>query len=107
MGKSMHHASLKKLCLKKECGGLGLRNFNTWNRVAYQGLVFDIAYKKQSVWVAYTWVYQIRNKGFWTMSIPSNCSWVWRAVLKMRDQEKQHIKFLVADGKDFMLWDDP
>ncbi|KAF5204648.1 hypothetical protein FRX31_005765, partial [Thalictrum thalictroides] len=53
MGKSMHHASVEKLGLRKEYGGLELRNFTLWNKAAYHGLVFNIVYRKPTLWVAW------------------------------------------------------
>ncbi|KAF5179239.1 hypothetical protein FRX31_031173, partial [Thalictrum thalictroides] len=70
----MHHASITKLGLRKECGGLGLRNFMVWNEAAYHGLVFNIALRKRTLWVKWIWAYKIKNNGFWTMVIPSDVS---------------------------------
>ncbi|KAF5175420.1 Ribonuclease h domain [Thalictrum thalictroides] len=94
----MHHSNLRKLELKKECGGLGLRNFMASNEAAYQGLVFNIACRKPTLGVKWIWTSKIKSKGFWTMTIPNDVSWVWRAVLKTRELARKNIKFLIANG---------
>ncbi|KAF5202336.1 Zf-rvt domain-containing protein [Thalictrum thalictroides] len=106
MGRKMHQASLSTICLSKEKGGSGMTNMKVWNQAAYLGLVFKIAVKGPSLWVQWAWEYHLKNKFFWTMKIPSDCSWVWRCVLKARENAAKLSVYTLADGKDTYIWHD-
>lgn len=41
------------------------------------------------------------------MSIPIDCSWIWRKVLKLRDITLPHISYNIGDGADINLLHDP
>ncbi|KAF5203741.1 RNA-directed DNA polymerase (reverse transcriptase)-related family protein, partial [Thalictrum thalictroides] len=106
MGRKLHQAKLSTICLRKEEGGLGISNMKIWNQAAYLGLVFKIAAKGSSLWVQWAWEHHLKNKFFWTMNIPADCSWVWRCVLKAREKAAEFITYLLADGKLTFLWHD-
>ncbi|KAF5179299.1 Ribonuclease h domain [Thalictrum thalictroides] len=78
-----------------------------WNEAAYHGLMFNIVCRKPTLWVKWIGTYKIKSKGFWTMTIPNDVSWVWRAILKTREPARKNIKYLIANGKDIDIWEDP
>ncbi|KAF5199001.1 Cytochrome p450 76ad1 [Thalictrum thalictroides] len=97
----MHQAKLSTICLEKEEGGLGLKDMRKWNVAAYMELVFKLARKEDGLWVDWVWKHFM-----WTMSIPQDCSWVWRSVLKSRSDAAKYIKYTIADGVKTLLWHD-
>jgi hypothetical protein len=43
---------------------------------------------------------------FCSVSIPQNCSWSWRKLLKLRSIAEQFLSFKVGDGRKIFLWYD-
>ncbi|KAF5203778.1 hypothetical protein FRX31_006634 [Thalictrum thalictroides] len=102
----MHQAKLCTICLEKEDGGLGLKDMRKWNVAANMGSVFKLARKEDGLWVDWVWKHHLKGKFLWTMSIPQDCSWVWRSVLKSRSDAAKYIKYTIADGVKTLLWHD-
>ena len=48
----------------------------------------------------------LKGKCFWTVKIPQECTWGWRALLKLMDEARKFIRFEVGDGKTIFLWHD-
>ena len=47
----------KALCLPKEEGGIGLRRVKDWNDAAIMKHIWNLFYRKDSIWVA--WVREV------------------------------------------------
>jgi hypothetical protein len=45
----------------------------------------------------------LKKRSFWSVSIPHNCSWCWRKLLRLRDIVKKFLRFEVGDGKNIHL----
>ena len=52
-----------------------------------------------SLWVAWVHANLLKGKCFWTVKIPQECTWSWRAILNLRDGARKFIRFEVGDGK--------
>ena len=48
----------------------------------------------------------LKKRSFWSVSIPHNCFWCWRKLLKLRDIAKKFLRFEVGDRKNIHLWMD-
>lgn len=48
--RKLHMASIEKVCRKKEFGGLGIIDVETWNVGAYYGLIFKALTSENSLW---------------------------------------------------------
>ncbi|GAV77234.1 hypothetical protein CFOL_v3_20705, partial [Cephalotus follicularis] len=72
-----------KVCMPKAEGGLGIKNLRTWNKVFLKG------------------------KKFWAVQVTSQCSWLWRKVLQLRDVLAQCLVFKIRDGLNLSFWFDP
>ncbi|KAF5198561.1 hypothetical protein FRX31_011851, partial [Thalictrum thalictroides] len=107
MEKRMHHASKEVMALTKCQGGLNLLDLKTWNKAAYCGLIFKIVSHDEGLWVKWVWEHNIQNKGFWSMKVPSECSWAWKNILNMRDIAKKFIKYIISNGEMTSFWFDP
>ena len=59
-----------------------------------------------SLWVAWVHANLLKGKCFWTVKIPQECTWSWRAILNLRDGARKFIRFEVGDGKTIFLWHD-
>ncbi|KAF5204881.1 hypothetical protein FRX31_005534 [Thalictrum thalictroides] len=103
----MHQISAPTLCLQNREGGLGITDLKAWNTAAYLGFVFKIASKEKNLWVNWCWSQLIKEKHFWSMKMPRDCSWVWKHILKARTETIKHVRYSIADGKNTLLWHDP
>ncbi|XP_059454969.1 uncharacterized protein LOC132185181 [Corylus avellana] len=45
----------------------------------------------------------LKRRSFWSVSIPQNCSWSWRKILKLRDIAKRILKFEVGNEENIFL----
>lgn len=46
----------------------------------------------------------LRGKCFWEVKIPSDCSWTWRKLLKLREQASTISKYKIGSGDSTSLW---
>ncbi|XP_059433958.1 uncharacterized protein LOC132167079 [Corylus avellana] len=68
--------------------------------------VWSLFARSGSLWVAWVKDYLLKRKSFWSVSIPQNCSWSWRKILKLREIAKRILKFKVGNGENIFLWQD-
>ena len=96
------------LCLPKEEGGLGIPNPATWNEAQILSHLWKIVNKDcSSLWVNWVIHTVIKHKSFWMLPIPTDCSWIWRKILTLRDSARGHLNFRIGDGATTLLWLDP
>lgn len=60
----------------------------------------------QSVWTNWICKYLIKNRCFWSLRVPGDCSWSWRKILGVREYARGSIKHVVEDGQATYLWTD-
>lgn len=105
---SQHKVAWSDCCLKKEEGGLGIRDLFEWNRAAILFQVWRIAKPNPtSLWIL--WIHQclFKNKVFWTAKIPYKCPWNLRKILNMRRDALQFVSYTIGPHSQFRLWHDP
>ncbi|XP_039007845.1 uncharacterized protein LOC120135683 [Hibiscus syriacus] len=76
--------SWRKICLPKSEGGLGVIDIQGWNRACSVRLIRNLLADEGSLWVAWTRSYVIKNANFWHMVPPTDASWNFKKLLKMR-----------------------
>lgn len=101
----MHPTSVDKVCKNKSVGGLGIIDPVIWNRGAYCGLIMEAISRSESMWATKVKEYYLKNKLFWSMEIPSQCSWIFRGLLKHQKYACKFIHYTIVNGKDTSLWD--
>ena len=97
---------LKSLCLPKEEGGLGLRRVTDWNDAAIMKHIWNLFYRKDSIWVAWVREVLLRQGSIWNARILSICSLRWLKILQLRDRVSPFIKHRVCNGARTFLWQD-
>jgi hypothetical protein len=60
--------------------------------------IWSLFAKSGSIWVAWVKTNLLKKKSFWSVSIPQNCSWSWKKILKLRDIAKRFLRFEVGNG---------
>lgn len=76
--------SWKKITSPKITGGLGIRCFEISNRASMLKLFWDLARKKDSMWVK--WVHQryIKGSNVWDVNLKNSFSWSCKAIFNLR-----------------------
>lgn len=76
--------SWESMCRKKDKGGLGIRDCETWNVAAIGKLVWDLAWKVDKLWVRWVDHIYLRGQHWWSYSPGDDISWGWHKVCKVR-----------------------
>jgi hypothetical protein len=109
-GKDIEAAKAKvawnDICFPKKEGGLGLKRIEVWNKTSMLRHIWSLFARSGSLWVAWIKEIFLKKISFWSVSIPQNCCWCWRKILKLRDIAKKLLRFEVGDGKNIHLWMD-
>ena len=91
------------VCFPKKERGLGLKRLEVWNQTFMLRHIWSLFARLGSLWVAWIKDFFLKQKSFWSVSIPQKCSWCWRKLLKLRDTTKAFLRFEVGDGKNIHL----
>ena len=97
---------LESLCLPREEGGLGLRRVKDWNDATIMKHIWNLFYRKDSIWVAWVREVLLRRTSIWIARTPSLCSWSWQKILQLRDKVRPFIKHQVFNSVRTFLWHD-
>ncbi|KAF5189899.1 RNA-directed DNA polymerase (reverse transcriptase)-related family protein [Thalictrum thalictroides] len=103
------HASIswRDLCYPYEEGGLKLRDFSTLNHAANMRHVWHLISGSNTLWAQWVRKHLIRDKNFWEMRTPPDCSWSWRNILKERKEAMYMVQHLIGNGRNTSFWKDP
>lgn len=94
----------ERVCLPIEEGGLGIKNLKEWNTTQILFHLCKVVSKVNSLWARWVWSTALRNNNFWTMAIPTDYSWIWKRVLKLRPLARQFLVFKIWNGQGTSLW---
>ncbi|GKC14605.1 RNA-directed DNA polymerase, eukaryota, reverse transcriptase zinc-binding domain protein, partial [Tanacetum coccineum] len=90
----------KTICKPKMKGGLGYKDLGKWNEVLLTKHIWNIAAKKDTLWVQWIHMVKLRKKSIWEVTAETNDSWIWKCLLGLRDKAKKHIISKIGNGKD-------
>ncbi|CAN1297431.1 LINE-1 reverse transcriptase homolog [Linum perenne] len=85
---------------KKE-GGVGIRDFRSWNVAAVIKHLWQLLLCAGSLWVAWVNKYRLKGASIWEFNSEAG-SWHWKRLMKIRDIVRPHVQ-MDADGD--LLWD--
>ena len=94
------------VCLPKEEGGLGLRRVKDSNDANVMKHIWNLFYRKDSLWVAWVRRWYLRQWSFRCAKVLAIFSWSWRKILQLRDRIRPLIKHKVCNGVGTFLWHD-
>ncbi|XP_013678980.1 uncharacterized protein LOC106383417 [Brassica napus] len=93
-------------CLPKSEGGLGLRNFEVWNKALNLKLVWLLFASTTSLWVAWMREHKLKRRNFWSLEAKETDSWIWKTLLSLRPLASQMLSCRVGDGRRISFWYD-
>ncbi|GJU50290.1 RNA-directed DNA polymerase, eukaryota, reverse transcriptase zinc-binding domain protein [Tanacetum coccineum] len=96
----------KNICKPKDQGGLGLKNLQVWNKALLAKHVWNIATKKDTLWVKWVHSVKLRGRSIWEVSIDVNDSWGWKNLLNIRDIIRNNVKNIIESGNETSIWFD-
>ncbi|KAL1218351.1 putative ribonuclease H protein [Cardamine amara subsp. amara] len=98
--------SWKACCLPKTEGGLGLRDFTTWNKVLNLKLIWLLLTNNGSLWVAWTKEHRLKRTTFWNAEVKQTDSWVWKFMLSLRSLARPLMACDIGNGQSASFWFD-
>ncbi|XP_074336153.1 uncharacterized protein LOC141673316 [Apium graveolens] len=78
-----------------------------WNKAQLIHHLIRIVTNSGSVWASWVNKTVLKNRHFWIMDIPTDCSWIWRQVLKHRVMALWFITYDIVSGTSISLWFEP
>lgn len=94
------------ICLPKGEGGLGIPNIMESNKAYMARHIWNLARKKDSLWVKCCHTYRLRGQSLWAYRVQQDSSWAWNKIMKLRDCFYDCIKVKVGNGRDTYTWVD-
>ena len=98
--------SWESTCLPREEGGLNIVNPKCWNRAQMLHHLCKVVVKSKQLWPLWVNTTVLKRSHFWTMKVPSDCSWIWRRILGFRTLALQFLNFYIGNGLNTSLWFD-
>lgn len=94
------------ICLPKSKGGLGLRDFSTWNKSLCLKLILLLHCESESLWAKWTKKHILKGASIWSFDETKQESWIWKAILKLRSLAERFLKCDVGNDLLASFWFD-
>nr|GEX97220.1 RNA-directed DNA polymerase, eukaryota, reverse transcriptase zinc-binding domain protein [Tanacetum cinerariifolium] len=94
------------VCKPKKFGGLGLKNLKDWNEALLAKHIWNIASKKDTLWVKWVHMMRLKDASIWNVEYNANDSWNWQCLLEVRDKIANRLKYEIGDGNNIHIWQD-
>ncbi|RAL44518.1 hypothetical protein DM860_011795 [Cuscuta australis] len=95
----------EEVCQKKKFGGLGIMNALNWNHAAIMKLNWDVAGKKDVLWVKWIHSKYLKASDYWEYKPKKDVCHYWTEMIKVREKFKDMPKVLeykIKDGYDWL-----
>ncbi|XP_021760245.1 uncharacterized protein LOC110725081 [Chenopodium quinoa] len=77
------------VCMEKKFGGLGIRDCESWNKAALGKYIWQIAKKKDSLWVKWVHNVYIKNQDWWSYKPKKADGWAWKKICNVKEELSQ------------------
>ncbi|GJV82670.1 RNA-directed DNA polymerase, eukaryota, reverse transcriptase zinc-binding domain protein [Tanacetum coccineum] len=94
------------ICKPKDQRGLGLKNLGVWNEVLMLKYLWNVASKKDTLWVKCIYVEKIKGRSIWEVQCENKSSVGWKNILSLKDKARRHIWWKIGNGKSVNVWHD-
>lgn len=99
--------SWQTICLPREEGGLGIKDPSEWNKSQIICHLLKVINHAPTLWASWVNKTILKRKHFWIIPIPTDCSWIWKKLLRLRDLALHFISYSIGDGNTISLWFEP
>ncbi|RAL42945.1 hypothetical protein DM860_009727 [Cuscuta australis] len=102
--------SWNETCLPLNKGGAGIKNLGMWNKACIMKLIWDIANKKDLLWVRWVHTKYIKDGNIWTYAPKKDCPYYWRMMNEVKEDFKHYNipgEYTVSKRYDWLLKDTP
>lgn len=82
-------------CFSKSCGGLGIKDFELWNKVLIAKHLWALFLKKDNLWVRWIHSQYLANCNIWEYQQDPDTCWYWKKLCRLRIQFRE----LICEGK--------
>ena len=106
VAKGRAKVSWDNICKPKDQGGLGIKNLQIWNEVLIMKHLWNVAAKKDTLWVKWISVEKLKGRSIWEGSIDKKNSIGWNNILKLREKIRIHVGYKIGNGKSISAWHD-
>ncbi|GJV71895.1 RNA-directed DNA polymerase, eukaryota, reverse transcriptase zinc-binding domain protein [Tanacetum coccineum] len=96
----------KDVCRPKEQGGLGLKSLSVMNHALMIKHLWNIASKKDSLWVKWLSIYRIKGNRIWNLKVKKNFSWNLMQILSLRDSIRRNVGYKIGNREGCFVWHD-
>ncbi|CAN1177469.1 LINE-1 reverse transcriptase homolog [Linum perenne] len=88
------------VAMPKAEGGLGVKDFRSWNSANIIRHIWAILSQAGSLWIAWLNAYRLKGRSFWLVRSTSG-SWHWKRLLKLREVIRSYVS---NDEDGDLLW---
>nr|GEV27140.1 hypothetical protein [Tanacetum cinerariifolium] len=101
--KSRDKVAWDNICKPKDQGGLGLKNLQIWSKVLIMKHLWNVAAKKDTLWVKWINVEKLKGRNIWEIPQDDNGSIGWKNLLSLREKVKKHVFYKIGNGENALL----
>ncbi|GKE81205.1 RNA-directed DNA polymerase, eukaryota, reverse transcriptase zinc-binding domain protein, partial [Tanacetum coccineum] len=105
-GKGRAKVAWIDVCKPKDQGGLGFKSLELWNKTLLVKHLWNVAAKKESLWVKWINVVKLKQRSVWDIDIDSKDSWGWKCILSLRSWIGNHMRYRIGNGENANVWHD-
>ncbi|GJT68149.1 RNA-directed DNA polymerase, eukaryota, reverse transcriptase zinc-binding domain protein [Tanacetum coccineum] len=98
--------SWEYVCKPKNQGGLGLKNLGVWNEVLMIKHLWNVASKKDTLWVKWIYTEKLKGRSIWEIDCDNKGTVGWRNILSLRDKVRKHVWWKCGNGESINVWHD-
>lgn len=86
--------------------GLSFKSLEIWNKTLLVKHLWNVASKKESLWVKWINVVKLKNRSVWDIDVDTKDSWSWKCILNLRELVGNHMRYKIGEGKSINVWHD-
>nr|GEV17300.1 hypothetical protein [Tanacetum cinerariifolium] len=96
----------KLICKPKDKRWLGIKPLHEWNIVLLTKRIWNIAAKKDTLWVKWVFMVKLKGKSIWDVEIENADSWGFKNLMEIKDTVKSKIIHVLGNGRNTSMWYD-